>query len=186
MDRREEILKAAYEILGQDGLEALHARSVAARVGVNHALVHYYFHRREDLLLAVADYLKARFEADVAHFRKDAAEAADRVEANLVQCEAYCKPTSRLYRAWASLFVAAQTSRTLRKSLLDFWAGWVERVDAEIEEGKNDKSVDVGSPFADGRMLLATLLGVGLVAQLTGESGDATRHLDSIESSLLV
>lgn len=185
MERREEILKAAYEILGQDGLEALHARSVAARVGVNHALVHYYYRRRDDLLLAVADYLKTRFEADVAHFQKDAADASDRVEANLIQCEAYCKPTSRLYRAWASLFVAAQTSRALRKSLLDFWSSWVGRIESEIEAGGKEKSVNTTSPFADPRLLLATLLGVGLVAHLAGESGDASRHLDSIEGSLL-
>lgn len=178
-------MKAAYEILGQDGLEALHARSVAAKVGVNHALVHYYYRRRDDLLLAVAEYLMARFEADVVHFQKDAADAGDRVEASLIQCEAYCKPTSRLYKAWASLFVAAQTSRALRKALLDFSNRWVERLGGEIEQAAEEKSVDPASPFAEPRLLLATLLGVGLMAQLAGESGDASRHLDAIEGSLL-
>jgi AcrR family transcriptional regulator len=185
MDRKEEILKAAYEIVGQDGLESLHARSIAAKIGVNHALVHYYFRRREDLLLGVAEYMLRRFDTDVAHFQASATDPKARVEASFLQCEAYCKPASRLYRVWASLFVAAQTSRTLRKALLGFWAEWTERLNAHLEEAASRGDVNAESPFSDPRLLLSTLLGVGLMAQLAGEAGDATRQLDAIDDSLM-
>lgn len=178
------MLKAAYEIVGQDGLEALHARTVAAKVGVNHALVHYYFKRREDLLLGIAEYMQTRFLADVEHFQAGAQEPAGRVGASLLQCEAYCKPTSRLYKVWASLFVASQTSRTLRKALLGFWEEWHEKLAVHLKEAGDGGHVDVESPFYEPRLLLASLLGVGLLAQLSGEAGDATRHLDAIDESL--
>lgn len=185
VNRKEEILKAAYEITGDEGVEALNARSVAAKVGVNHALVHYYFPRREDLLMGVAGYLKQRFEADVEHFQSKVKKSATGVEASLTQCEAYCKPTSRLYRVWASLFVAAQSSPELRKLLLAFWQTWSADLGTRIDAAVEKDAAHGDSPFADGNMLLATMLGVGLLAQLAGNVKEASIHLDAIDQSLL-
>lgn len=185
MNRKEEILKAAYEIVGDEGLEALHARSVAEKVGVNHALVHYYFPKREDLLIGVAGYLRQRFEADVEHFQSKVKKSGSGVEASLTQCEAYCKPSSRLYSVWASLFVAAQASPEVRKMLLAFWQTWSKDLGGRIEEAIQKDAAHGDSPFANGNMLLASMLGVGLLAQLAGNVKEATVHLDAIDQSLL-
>jgi len=52
--RREMIAAKAYEMMGDFGLESVHARTVASELEINHATVHYYFPRRVDLLLGVA------------------------------------------------------------------------------------------------------------------------------------
>ncbi len=79
--KRELALEAAYDIVAEEGLEGLHARSVAARIGVNHAAVHYYFKKRSDLLLALADFALAKFARDREAVLEDA--GSDRLKAHL-------------------------------------------------------------------------------------------------------
>jgi AcrR family transcriptional regulator len=56
---KDQILRAASHVLQRDGVAALSIRAVAAEAGVNLALVHYHFHSRDGLLLAVLEDLNA-------------------------------------------------------------------------------------------------------------------------------
>ena len=49
------ILQAAYRRLTTDGYARLNMRNVAAEAGVNHALIHYYFGSKDQLVIAVLD-----------------------------------------------------------------------------------------------------------------------------------
>lgn len=52
-EKRERLLDATEEIMLQDGYAAVSSRSVAAKVGINAPLVHYYFPTLDDLFVAV-------------------------------------------------------------------------------------------------------------------------------------
>jgi AcrR family transcriptional regulator len=60
--KRLRILDATEEIMLQDGYAAVSSRSVAARVGINPPLVHYYYPTLDDLFVTV---LRRRAEANV-------------------------------------------------------------------------------------------------------------------------
>lgn len=49
------ILQAAYRRLATDGYARLNMRDVAAEAEVNHALIHYYFGSKDQLVIAVLD-----------------------------------------------------------------------------------------------------------------------------------
>ncbi len=51
----ERILKAAHRRLAADGYARLNMRNIAAEAGVNHALIHYYFGSKDQLVIAVLD-----------------------------------------------------------------------------------------------------------------------------------
>ncbi|MBN2624888.1 MAG: TetR/AcrR family transcriptional regulator [Acidimicrobiales bacterium] len=61
-EKRERLLDATEEIMLQDGYAAVSSRSVAAKVGINAPLVHYYFPTIDDLFVAV---LRRRADANV-------------------------------------------------------------------------------------------------------------------------
>ena len=61
-EKRERLLDATEEIMLQDGYAAVSSRSVAAKVGIQAPLVHYYFPTLDDLFVAV---LRRRGEANV-------------------------------------------------------------------------------------------------------------------------
>ena len=53
--RREEMLRAAYDVAARQGLEALTLRSVAARADVSHGTVVFHFKRKHELVAALLD-----------------------------------------------------------------------------------------------------------------------------------
>ena len=60
---KDQILRAARFVVQRDGVADLSIRAVAAKAGVNLALVHYHFHSRDGLLLAVLEDLDAELLA---------------------------------------------------------------------------------------------------------------------------
>ena len=53
--RREDILRAAYDVAARQGLEALTLRAVAARADVSHGTVLFHFKRKHELVVALLD-----------------------------------------------------------------------------------------------------------------------------------
>jgi TetR/AcrR family transcriptional regulator, regulator of cefoperazone and chloramphenicol sensitivity len=62
-ERRDSLVRAAFACLAADGFEGLRTRSVADRVGVNIATLHYYFPTKEALIGGVADFIATQFIA---------------------------------------------------------------------------------------------------------------------------
>jgi TetR/AcrR family transcriptional regulator, transcriptional repressor of bet genes len=85
-ERREQILRAAFEVASRDGIGSLTIRAVAAEARVSHALVLFHFQRKERLVHALLDWL---IEAtSVLHVSEDVARfprALDRLDALLQQ-----------------------------------------------------------------------------------------------------
>lgn len=183
--RRQQILDAAYEIVAADGLEGLHARSVAAAIGLNHAAVHYYYRTRKDLLLALADSLAERFRADAAKFLPVDAKAADRVEASLMQAEAYSRSRSRYIKVWVSLLVGGIGDPDLMANLRAAHSDWVATLTQDLESARAANSLRGKSPFNDPELLAATLFGVALLSQIAADDSIGVRTLDLIAESLM-
>lgn len=53
--RRENIMRAAYDVAARQGLEALTLRAVAARAGVSHGTVVFHFKRKHELVASLLD-----------------------------------------------------------------------------------------------------------------------------------
>lgn len=62
-DRRASLVEAAYWALAEHGVEGLRTRDIAARAGIHHATMHYYFPTKADLILAIVDRLREQFVA---------------------------------------------------------------------------------------------------------------------------
>jgi AcrR family transcriptional regulator len=60
-ERRQALVEAAFALLTEEGFEGLRVRTVAARVGINIATLHYYFPSKQDLVRGVVDYLLQQF-----------------------------------------------------------------------------------------------------------------------------
>jgi AcrR family transcriptional regulator len=84
--RREQILRAAFEVASREGIGGLTIRAVAAEAELSHALVVHYFERKERLVHALLDWLIET--TSVLHVSDDVARfprALDRLHALLQQ-----------------------------------------------------------------------------------------------------
>src|SRR5882757_6025799 len=57
VERRREVIQAAYQTLAEKGFEGLRMREIAKRAGMNHATLHYYFAGKEALIDGVLDHI---------------------------------------------------------------------------------------------------------------------------------
>jgi AcrR family transcriptional regulator len=84
--RREQILRAAFEVASREGIGGLTIRAVAAEAELSHALVVHYFERKDRLVYALLDWLIET--TSVLHVSDDVARfprALDRLHALLQQ-----------------------------------------------------------------------------------------------------
>jgi AcrR family transcriptional regulator len=61
--RRQELVRAAFQLIAKNGFEGLRTRDVADLVGVNIATLHYYFPTKESLIRGVLDQAMIRFRS---------------------------------------------------------------------------------------------------------------------------
>ena len=57
LERRHEIVRAAYQTLATKGFEGLRMREIAKKAGIDHSTLHYYFAGKEALINGVVDYI---------------------------------------------------------------------------------------------------------------------------------
>ena len=179
MDRRTELLQSAYEIVGRDGLEGLHARAIASELNINHATVHYYFATRQDLLMALVDYAEERYLKDREKVLARAENPVERLQAEVALFEAYCRPQSRFFRVWASMFVAAQTNDLVRDRMRRFSTVISKRF-AETKNLAGYQATITVDPLTDPYTFVATMLGLGLMAQLHNNQAETSEKVDQI------
>ena len=84
--RRQEILRAAFQVACREGIGGITVRAVAAEAGISHALVLFHFGRKERLISDLLDWLISetsvlRISEDIARFP----HARDRLHALLQQ-----------------------------------------------------------------------------------------------------
>ncbi len=166
--------------MGLNGLEAVHARTVAAQLGINHATVHYYFPKRSDLLIGIADFALEQLKSDRERFHAGLTSASDKLEAELALGEAYCKKSSRFAKVLAGLYVASIETPELKKQLKVIWKEWSSVVTELCESSKISKA----SPYTDGELLTATLFGFALTSQLVESKFDANAKVDAVFASM--
>jgi AcrR family transcriptional regulator len=65
VDRRQDLVAAAYQEIARLGFEGLRTRDVAAAAGVNVATLHYYFPTKEALIGGVLKYSMERFRSSM-------------------------------------------------------------------------------------------------------------------------
>ena len=180
MGRKEQILKAAYEIVGRAGIEGLHARTVAADIGINHAAVHYYFRTRSDLIAALVDYTLLRFEQDRERLLLKAKTKQERIDAIIAQARAYARPESRFAKNWASFFVASIADPTLKAKLVQGIQEWIEGLSGELDAvGRRDQD-----PILSAEVMAATLIGIVVMSHACGEAYPSGKALQKLASKL--
>jgi AcrR family transcriptional regulator len=144
-DRRAQILKATFELIGERGLEGLRTRDVAARAKINIATLHYYFATKDDLVTAMVDYTGALF-ATPPRFRMRARDPQS-LEAHLESAWAMFRASPPLAIVFQELSLHGhrhEPTRLAFRTIHRRWSGIVElALRHDIERGALRDDLDV-------------------------------------------
>jgi AcrR family transcriptional regulator len=174
--RRQELTRAAFELIAEHGLGGLRIRDVAARVGVNNATLHYYFPTKELLVQAVIESVGRAF---VSNHAPDYDPAVDELTARsrlrryfrdlLYQLET----EPQRFLVVSELFVEEQRRRVMGQDQRED-VEWQAYIVAILEDGIAAGEFRAGiDTIATARMIIAfckglPLLGVSSFADVEG------------------
>lgn len=178
MGRREEIQRAAYDLMGVEGLETVHARTVAQKLDINHATVHYYYPTRADLLVGVAEFAALQIESD----RKslDLVDTGrEGIESELSLAEAYSRAQSRLGRVVIGLAAASVAEPKLVEPLQKVWEAFARVGNSAIPETKIRKSC----PYVSTDLFACSLFGIVAGSHITHQKISAEDMVEAMHSS---
>lgn len=83
--RQEQIIEAALELIGSEGVYALSIAGIAERVGIVPSALYRHFKSKDDVLDAVLDLLKRRLLGNVTLVREETPEALYRLKSLLMR-----------------------------------------------------------------------------------------------------
>lgn len=167
VDRRAELVRAAYDVIAEKGLEGLRTRDVAAHVGINIATLHYYFETKEALLAAVVEHVTALFKS-LHDPLPPGASSLDELRHLLIGQAHRRRSEARIDVVMQELMLRCRRDSQVRKAFEGLLFGWRAVVEDIVVRCKRDGYVrDDAVPRAVAAIITAFLIGANVEIGIT-------------------
>src|SRR6202047_2120232 len=185
-ERASEVVRAAYAIIAEKGMEGLRTRDVANKVGINSATLHYYFPTKEALIQGVVEYLmqelrvsRTKPRAPQSAMNLLRAEFAD-IRVRLRECpDQLVVLTELAVRGWRDPIIAQ-----MLKYLDEGWCGHLVSVlEAGITGGVVRSDLDAR---ATAELMMSQLRGLGFQGKFDTSRLDETVRNLALQTELWV
>lgn len=135
------ILQAAFRRLLDDGYARLSTRDIAAEVGVNHALIHYYFGTKDKLVIAALDEANNQLLERQSRMYEAPGGFADK----WVTAREFYKEdlASGFVRVQMELWGASLSNPELRQAFLPRFLAWRRVVQGAVQEALEQYQLDL-------------------------------------------
>lgn len=176
----ERILKAAYHILSTDGYARLNMRDVAAEAAVNHAMIHYYFGSKDQLVIAVLDAANRRLIERQTQMYDTPGDFA----AKWAQARAFYEEdlASGFVRVQMELWAASLSNEELRKNFVPRFMEWRRVIEHAVRDALAHYQLELpASPEAIATWILDFWAGMEF-EMLLGISGEQTHHQEALDA----
>ena len=165
--RREQMLHAAAELIGERGFSETRIADVARRAGVSPALVIYYFSTKDELLTEALRFSERSFYADVAAELERLRTARERLE---MLVRTTCVPAGEgeipgAWGLWFDLWAQAFRHPEVKKDRIELDQRWRDTIAQVVRDGQ--AAGEIGrSVDADGFAITFSALLDGLSIQV--------------------
>jgi AcrR family transcriptional regulator len=121
-ETRQRIVMAVWDVLAEHGYAGMTVRLVGQRAGVSHAMIHYYFTGKDDLLLAVVEYARGNWIHPLEDWVFGAGSSAEKLENIIVwMAEPATRDVMRVHR---QLLSQTEWNEDLRQAMATEYARW--------------------------------------------------------------
>jgi Uncharacterized protein conserved in bacteria len=132
--QRQTIIETAFQQIANGGFENLRTREVAAQVGINNATLHYYFPTKEDLIIAVAEYVHHHFSQPIKI--QSQRSPLDELRTDFLEMRQRLKEKPEVYLLLTELFLRSFRVPSLRKLMQDMDKRWQSQIESYLNRGK--------------------------------------------------
>ena len=161
-ERREQILRAACQIVAEIGHRSLRVSDVAGRAGTSTGTVHYYFATKRDLIYAAFEF---NFERSVERRKPILALHQDPRERLSAFVDSYLpesEDTVGAWRVWAELWVEALREPDLQELNERVYGEWRRLVAGIIRDGQDQGLLRPGDAVELANALIGMIDGLAI------------------------
>ncbi len=175
----ERILQAAYRRLAADGYARLNMRDIAAEAEVNHALIHYYFGTKDQLVIAVLDAANRRLiERQMQMYDTPGDFAAKWAQARTFYEEDLA---SGFVRVQMELWAASLSNEALRENFVPRFMEWRRVIEHAVRDALAHYQLDLpASPEAIATWIMDFWVGMEF-EMLLGISEKQAHHQEALD-----
>jgi len=178
--RKNQIIKAALDLIGSKGVQSLSISGIAEQVGIVPSAIYSHFKSKEDILDGVLKLIKNRFLKNITQARKKTPEALDRLQL-LLKKQAFMLNENRAipYIIFADGIYTGSPERKAKVSeIIMIFLDMVQKI---IEEGRQDGSIreDV-IPTTAAIMFIGMIMPVAIISNLSEGLFDINEHLKNV------
>jgi len=160
--RRKELVRIAYRLIAEKGLEGLRTRDVAEAAGIDTGTLHYHFPSKESLEQAVVEHLSEDFSANRIAAGKTPANALEELRNEIFDVALRVRQSPDQLLVMMDLTVRASRDPAVAEILRRMSDGWTWSISrmlkSGIEQGLFRADLD---PEAVAPLLRAQLTGLG-------------------------
>ncbi|MGH3387353.1 MAG: TetR/AcrR family transcriptional regulator [Actinomadura sp.] len=183
-ERREQILRAACEVMAEVGLRSLRVGDVAKRAGTSHGTVHYYFATKRDLVHAAFEF---NFQASI-NRRRPILDSHDdpgkRLRAFVDSYHPDGEETVLAWRVWIELWNEALRERSLQELNERVYGEWRRIVAGIVRDGQDRGQFRAGDAVEMANALIGMIDGLAIQVLLGSRNMTADRMRATCEASL--
>ncbi len=187
LDRRAQIVQAAFELIATRGLEGLRFADVARAVGINNGTLLYYFASKDALITAVGDYVVDQYrQTGGGKTRPDEVPRTALADLRWEFTDASARLRDAVGIVYLELLARAQRDPAVAALLADIDAAWRAWLAQLLEAGRQDGSLraDLDVALATS-LIMSAIRGVGMQALVPPASADLAPALDALGELIL-
>ena len=174
--RQEQILQAALDLAGKEGVCKLSIAGIAERVGIVPSALYRHFKSKDEVLDGILELLIKRLFDNVSYVRKQTREPLKRLEILLIRhVRLLSENPSILYVVFSDGIFSGQPER--KAGVAEIMKGYLGRIQQIIEEGIHEGSIrkDV-DPKTAAIMFLGMILPAAVLSNVSGGDFDMVAH----------
>lgn len=174
LDRRQALVRAAFDCIADRGFEGLRLRQVAGDAGIDHSTLHHYFSTKEELIAGVVDYATRQFWPTV----PADGSPAERLHRHLSILARMIAERPSLFIVLRELELRATHDPVVRSVMEHHDEGWRAALTAVLKPGAAEGTLAEALDLSAGvELIMATVRGVNLSPS---RAGDVLRQLERL------
>ncbi|TGG90245.1 TetR/AcrR family transcriptional regulator [Natronospirillum operosum] len=152
-NRKDQLARAAFDLIAEVGIEGLRTRDVAARVGINISTLHYYFPTKRDLIEGVAHLLGDIFYQQHAEQPAESMSSLERLRQEFRDARANIEQRPDVMIVLYELVLLSRRHDVIVQMLEPLLAAWRGGIAEFLAEGvrdgtfRSDLDPDAGADF---------------------------------------
>ncbi|MDR3709140.1 MAG: TetR/AcrR family transcriptional regulator [Capsulimonadaceae bacterium] len=186
-NQKENLLRAACELVAENGIAPLRTRDIAKRAGLSHGTLHYCFATKEELLKALYQYIRSEFRHATEHLEHEDPQLRESLEGQARLRLHLLHSPDTLFLAWRAFTREAWTEPLVGQIVKAHYAEQRKRFEAILARGRAGGALPATPSIPDSvtaAMILSFYEGLTVQWTLDPESVDPDAYVQGLHKLL--